>query len=322
MPKVSIIIPNYNYKQYLPQRIDSVLHQTFDDYEIILQDDCSTDGSKEYLQDISRHPKVSVCILNEKNTGNPFVQWQKGIQYAKGEYIWIAESDDYCEPSFLEEMVSLMDSHPNASYAFCGSHIVDENNQSIKKNFDTWKQEDGKAFLYHSQDFLEHYLLWRCTSYNASMVLFRKSKYENIQMNFSALRYSGDWLFWIKMAEQGDVIILHKRLNYFRRHSASVTNQANGGEKQLRERIKIYTYLLKTHHFGAYRNTLAKGCLYKDVKRAKIDDNTKNDLLCQIAPLGGNKKTYTIERIIKTLHSLIPYIPTPRYDPFKGKRIK
>ena len=172
MPKVSIIIPNYNYKQYLPKRIDSVLHQTFDDYEIILLDDNSTDGSKEYLQNISKHSKVSACILNDKNTGNPFVQWQNGIQYAKGEYIWIAESDDFCAPSFLEEMVSLLDSTPSASFAFCGSYIVDENCQFIKKNFDTWKLEDGKAFLYHSQDFLKHYLLWRCTSYNASMVLF------------------------------------------------------------------------------------------------------------------------------------------------------
>lgn len=322
MPKVSIIIPNYNYKQYLPKRIATVLHQTFDDYEIILLDDCSTDGSKEYLQEIAKHPKVSTCILNEKNTGNPFVQWQKGIQYAKGEYIWIAESDDYCDPSFLEEMIALMELHPNASYAFCGSHIVDENDKFIPKNFDTWKQEDGKAFLYHSQDFLKHYLLWRCTSYNASMVLFRKKKYENIQMDFSALRYSGDWLFWIKMAEKGDVIILHKRLNYFRRHSASVTIKANGGEKQLRERIKIYTYLLKHHDFGTYRNTLAKGCLYKDVKRAKLDDNTQKGLLCQVASLGGNKSAYIIERIAKTLHSLIPCIVTPRQDSSKGKRIK
>lgn len=321
MPKVSIIVPNYNYRKYLPVRLNSIMKQTYDDYEIIILDDCSTDGSQEYLRSICQSSKISSCIINENNTGNPFVQWQKGISLAKGEYIWIAESDDFCEENFLEKMVPLLDEHPNAAFAFCGSHIIDENADPINRNFDAWKKENGQAFLYFSYDYLKHYLLWRCTSYNASMVLFRKSKYEEIQMDFSDLRYSGDWLFWIKMAEKGDVIVLHERLNYFRRHSASVTVKVNGGEKQLRERIKIYSYLLRHHDFGHYRSFLAKGSLYKDVKRTYLDAVVKKEIFEKIAELGATRYSFAFERFMKTLHALIPYIVIPRQDHIKGERI-
>lgn len=322
MPKVSIIVPNYNYKKYLPKRLDSVKKQTFNDYEIILLDDHSTDGSQEFLVDFANKNQVKHCIINPKNTGNPFVQWQKGITLAEGEYIWIAESDDYCTPNFLAELLPLMEDNPNAAFALCGSHLIDGNDNPIPKNFDTWNKEDGKAYLYTSQEYLKHYLLWRCTSYNASMVLFRKSFYQQINFDFSALRYSGDWLFWIKMAEKGDVILLHKRLNYFRRHATSVTAQVNGDSKQLRERISIYTYLFEHHHFGYYRDSLAKGSLYKDIKRAKLDHSTRSEFERKLKQMGVSLADYRLERIMKTLHSFLPFIAIPRKDNTKGKRIK
>ena len=68
MPKVSIIVPNYNYRKYLPQRLQSIFEQTFTDYEVILLDDCSTDDSAQYLQQFASHPKVSHLILSETNS--------------------------------------------------------------------------------------------------------------------------------------------------------------------------------------------------------------------------------------------------------------
>lgn len=102
---VSVIIPNYNHAAYLRQRIDSVLSQSFDDFELILLDDCSTDNSREVLESYWQHPKLSHLIYNETNSGSVFRQWQKGIDLAKGEFIWIAESDDYAHPQFLEKLL-------------------------------------------------------------------------------------------------------------------------------------------------------------------------------------------------------------------------
>lgn len=99
-PTVSIIVPNYNHSKYLNQRLDSILNQTYQDFEVILLDDVSSDNSVEILQAYSKHPKVSHLIVNEQNSGNTFKQWQKGIALAKGTFVWIAESDDFCEPHF------------------------------------------------------------------------------------------------------------------------------------------------------------------------------------------------------------------------------
>lgn len=82
LPLVSVVVPNYNYKRYLNLRIQSILQQTYQNIELILLDDASTDGSEEVLSDYQDHAKVSHILLNEHNTGNPFKQWFKGMQLA------------------------------------------------------------------------------------------------------------------------------------------------------------------------------------------------------------------------------------------------
>src|ERR1700730_12479921 len=95
-PKVSVIIPNYNHAPYLRQRINTVLRQTFQDFEVILMDDCSTDEGRSIIAEYAVGPRVKVQ-LNERNSGSTFKQWKKGITLARGEYIWIAESDVYSD---------------------------------------------------------------------------------------------------------------------------------------------------------------------------------------------------------------------------------
>ena len=84
-PKVSVIVPNYNYGRYLTERIESILAQTYQNFELILLDDASSDSSIDILRQYQDHPKVSHCLVNEQNSGSPFPQWQKGIDLAQGE---------------------------------------------------------------------------------------------------------------------------------------------------------------------------------------------------------------------------------------------
>jgi hypothetical protein len=103
-PLVSVIVPQYNHAAFLPQRLTSIIEQEYDNLEIILLDDASTDGSVEIAERILQSSKVSYRILrNTKNSGAIFEQWQRGIHLANGEVVWICESDDYCEKSFLRE---------------------------------------------------------------------------------------------------------------------------------------------------------------------------------------------------------------------------
>src|SRR6266576_4746622 len=93
MPNVSVVVPNYNHARFLRQRIDSVLGQTYQDFEVILLDDCSTDQSRSIIGEYQNDPRVRV-ELNKRNSGSTFKQWNKGVWLVRGEYVWIVESDD------------------------------------------------------------------------------------------------------------------------------------------------------------------------------------------------------------------------------------
>ena len=84
VPLVSVIVPNYNYSRYLNSRIDSILAQTFSDYELILLDDASTDDSAQVLEQYGGNEHVTHLIVNEKNSGSPFVQWKRGMENISG----------------------------------------------------------------------------------------------------------------------------------------------------------------------------------------------------------------------------------------------
>ena len=128
---VSVILPNYNHELYLQQRIESILNQTFHDFELIILDDCSTDESRQVIEAYRVHPKVTKIIYNNQNSGNTFRQWKKGIEEAKGQFIWIAESDDYCNDTFLEYMIIPFRENPSISICQCNSDWVDEQGKTI-----------------------------------------------------------------------------------------------------------------------------------------------------------------------------------------------
>lgn len=103
------------------------MNQIFQDFELIILDDCSTDNSKEIIEMYRGNEKITQIIYNDANSGSTFLQWKKGIELAKGEYKWIAESDDYSHPQFLETVLKNF-SEKRCSVVYCQSDRVDENN--------------------------------------------------------------------------------------------------------------------------------------------------------------------------------------------------
>ena len=114
-PKVTVIIPNYNHARFLRRRLSTVLDQTYRDFEVLYLDDASTDHSAEVFADFSTYPEVR-AILNQRNSGSPFAQWNRGVREAKGEFVWIAEADDYAAPDLLERLVEKLEQFPNAGW--------------------------------------------------------------------------------------------------------------------------------------------------------------------------------------------------------------
>lgn len=221
---VSIIIPCYNHKNFLPKRLESVFSQTFQDFEVILLDDCSTDGSWELLKGFDNHPKVSYCIRNEVNSGSPFKQWEKGILLAKYNIIWIAESDDYCRKDFLEKMVVRFQFDTQLVYS--NSHYINIDDNLIKSKFPNWSAKDNIISSRWNSDYFNYgineistYLCFRNTIVNSSSVLFRKPS--KFPLELLSMKYCGDWYFWIYQLKSGNINYCHEKLNYFRAHEDS-----------------------------------------------------------------------------------------------------
>jgi glycosyltransferase involved in cell wall biosynthesis len=241
-PFVSIIVPNYNHKPFLKQRLDSIFDQTFENYEVILLDDASTDGSQELLKKYKDHPRVTHYVENAKNSGSPFKQWRKGIELAKGEYIWIAESDDYCEPEFLEKL--LKNFGESTVLAYCASIITDERGNSkgrhkwadaLEKN--RWRNNFSNSGL----EEIEKYLKYRNCITNASAVIFKRSAISNIRIPIE-MKFCGDWFLWIEILKLGSLEYVSEPLNYFRRHESSTRGlQSFTKEKQ---RFNEYFYII------------------------------------------------------------------------------
>lgn len=238
-PFISIIVPNYNHEKFLEQRLESVFNQTFQDFEVILLDDKSTDASVTILEQYANHSKVSHCVFNEVNSGNTFLQWQKGIVLAKGEYIWIAESDDYCEVDFLEKVSKALFKNEDVVLSYCQSNRVNEKGE-ITGNWLTHTNDlDPLLFLNNfsmiSNEFIEKFLICKNVIPNASAVILRKNaididKHLDIVPEF---KYCGDWMFYFKLIVNKKVSFVSESLNNFRYHNNSVIANAISTENRI-----------------------------------------------------------------------------------------
>jgi len=243
MTTVSVIIPNYNHAPYLRQRIDSVLSQTYNDYEVILLDDCSSDASRDIMASYTHHPKVSQIVYNEKNSGSTFRQWEKGLKLAKGEWIWIAESDDFCAPNFLETLLSEV-IPATCGLRYCVSLPVDEASQVILQ----YKPYDLKAGVWEGHGYLGQHLIDNNCIPNASAVIVRKELLEEVlTKDITELRMVGDWVTWSVMALKTDIYYSgNATKNYHRYHNATVRGSQSKKSSYYKEHA---TYRRMMHHY-------------------------------------------------------------------------
>lgn len=246
MQTVSILIPNYNHALFLQQRIESVLNQTHQDFELIILDDCSTDHSKTIIESYRNHPKVRQIIYNQQNSGSVFKQWIKGIEMASGKYLWIAESDDYAAPTFLEETVRTLEQYPSAGMVFTDTTVVDVNGKKIKTTSETKKaafQQLAAVGNTITQDHLGDFLISELVIENASCVLFRKSILQEIDFEeLAQFTNTGDRFVYIGIALKAAIVHITQELNFMRWHEHNTTKKNFDNGNIHRDRLKVVLY--------------------------------------------------------------------------------
>jgi glycosyltransferase involved in cell wall biosynthesis len=248
MPKVSVVVPNYNHARFLRRRIDTILTQTFQDFELILLDDCSTDDSRSILSSYAVDPRVKI-EFNEVNSGSPFKQWNKGVALARGEYVWIAESDDYADERLLESLVRLLEIDPAVAFAYCRSWRITERDQHdgyadfYLTDLDASRWTTSYCADGHAE--CQSYFIHHNTVPNASGVVFRKAIYDRVGGADDNLRVCGDWKLWAAMALTGRVAYSAEPLNFFRFHEASVRNKSIYEARDVAERLRVSRWILE-----------------------------------------------------------------------------
>jgi len=264
---VSVIIPNYNHASFMTERIESVLNQTYDNFEVIILDDKSTDNSVEIIERYRNHPKVSHVILNGVNSGSTFKQWHKGFQLAKGEYIWIAESDDVAHPDFLSELMTAVSKGKDITLAASAITLIDESGditgyESISKS--------RRVRYYSGDEFIKENMLLGNHLLNASSALIRKDVLSKIPNDYTCLKASGDYLFWIEIARLGNVVELPSRLDYFRRSATTVTPRLYSSGRAFEEAHIVFNRLRELGYAKGYYRHLIVGFRLWQLRRIKV----------------------------------------------------
>jgi glycosyltransferase involved in cell wall biosynthesis len=217
-PKVSICLPNYNLAPYLPEAIESVLRQSYTNFEFIIIDNCSTDNSRDIIQQYAeRDPRIRFSV-NDHNVGM-VNNLNLCLQHAKGDYIKYLLSDDILDsPIALEKMVAVLDADSDIALVATARNVIDD--RSIIRQV---LSEYRTSSSYVGTDIIQECLIDQKNKIGEpSVVLFRK---KNAGRGFdSRYRQMVDLEMWFHILEQGNFAYIDEPLCSFRSHPNQQTH--------------------------------------------------------------------------------------------------
>lgn len=259
MPKVSVIIPTYNYAKYLPETIDSVLRQTYQDLEIIVIDDGSTDNTKEIIQRYIRSSDKIKYILQE-NKG-PAAARNRGIKEAKGEYIAFLDSDDIWVTEKLDIQASYLEQNKDIFFLYAKADVLNEHGKKIGIKPESNQHHEFKKLIFE----------WGY--FPTATVMIRKECFDKVGFFSEDLRIMEDIHLWIRISRHYKMHGMDQILGIYHRHSNNVTLNKelvykstamvyekilaefpnDVPRKKLRQRIAQYYYQLGKYYFDLQR---------------------------------------------------------------------
>ena len=230
MPKVTLLLTSYNHEEFIAYSIESILNQTYTDFELYIVDDCSMDNSWEVIQKYN-DPRI-IAIHHEKNMfGCSNREFYKNF---KGQYFAMAHCDDLWELDKLEKQVKYLDEHPEAGACFSWVQLIDD----YGNNYDNPDHPYSKVFLEENMnrfEWLNHFF------YNGNRLCHPSSLIRlNIQMNENlfpgGLGALPDFYRWIKLCLKHEIYVYPERLTKFRIH----VDESNMSGQTPTNRIRVH----------------------------------------------------------------------------------
>ena len=217
-PTVSFVIPCYKLAHLLPECINSILGQSFSDFEVLIMDDCSPDNTSEVAASF-KDPRVK-HIRNDPNLGH-LRNYNKGISLTRGRYVWLISADDYLrKPYILERYVNCFDSHPNVGYSICPGYGVTNGVETELLGYYSARADRDKVIPGRT-------LLRKLLRSNFVLVvsgMARRECYEKISPFPLDMPWCGDWYLWCLFAIHFDVAYFVEPMVCYRQHDLSMTN--------------------------------------------------------------------------------------------------
>jgi glycosyltransferase involved in cell wall biosynthesis len=214
-PRVSFVIAHYNYGPYIGQAIDTLLEQTFDALEVIVIDDCSSDGSRPVLERYGEDPRVHL-VFHEVNQGH-IRTYNEGLAIARGELMAIFGADDFAlRTDAVARQVEVFDAHPRVGFVYGAHTYVDEHGVAFRE-FQPWKES------YVRPGFEEFRELAFGNYVPHSGTLVRRECHEQLGDYNPALPHAGDWELWLRVASRFDVGYVANALYAYRVHGRNMS---------------------------------------------------------------------------------------------------
>lgn len=216
-PFISVTMCAYNVKPYIEEAVNSIFNQSYTNYELLISDDGSTDGTREWLAQLKTHPKVRL-FFQDKNLG--YVANKNFlIRQTKGNYITQNDSDDLSAKDRLEQQVSIISNMPEIKIVACGYNKIDNSGKIYK----TIQLKDDKIIQAYAG---EEYPFW------FPPLLVHKEVYQKVGMFTSYFEGMGDDLYWtVKANANYPIYCLKAPLYNYRDNPASITNVLNNSRK-------------------------------------------------------------------------------------------
>ena len=251
MPKVSVITPTYNQAQYITESIQSALDQTFQDFELIVVDDGSTDNTRAVV-DSYQDPRIRYIYQENRGVSAAI---NTGIKSSTGEYIVLLASDDMWLPRNLELQVKLLDSRPDIALALSDMYVF---NSDTGANLGRMWQDVPDHYLRELHDGtrapLNEFLSWGITLFAIVTTVMRRKVFDEVGYFDESLPCCEDYDMFVRMLQRFSIGIINEPLVRYRVHQASLSRSGIAYPGTLRALNKIISsYSLSREHIKLIR---------------------------------------------------------------------
>lgn len=235
MYPICIVLPVYNGMKYLKQSVISVLNQEFENFELLIIDDCSTDGSKEYLQSLA--DKRITLFINEKNKGL-FYNLNFLIKNSNSTIIKLWAQDDIMYPECLQEVVDFHKKNLQIGFSYTGRDYINAKGELLHIN----KKDDTPAIISTSLHTKIAFYTGSIAG-NIANVAINKVILDEVGPFNEKMKISGDFEMWVRLAKNYPVGFINKPLIQLRNHKEQLSGQEKYYSYHLKEDIEAYKIL-------------------------------------------------------------------------------